>query len=343
MGCLRAWIACGLALALSLGCGSDTDEPEADSAAEDLWAPHPEKPAQGRGPARDPAPPPDPDEVVARYEKVCAGGGASAECAALRRDLELVFLSDLVGLRSGGQRIDRELARTAARAENPRLACFGLREMLLARELTSEDEGLIAAALDSRWRAPREVVRSLGRGRAQSVRGLADLFARDSGTRTAPSAHLCLGGARDPEPNPGLAGRYPGARYRPFASDSDLRWFTTSDSPKKVLAFLTRGGKPAQTLDELKAEQQATYLAESEKIFANAGPDDDVMLPVIELQFRAGRDWGQPVEGLEGVGEIRYVMITPDQAIAVFRDDVLDATSIVASRPAVFDPKAFGL
>ena len=57
-------------------------------------------------------------------------------------------------------------------------------------------------------------------------------------------------------------------------------------------------------------------------------------------------DWTAPFDSIERAGEVRYVMITPKQAVAVFRDDALNATSIVAPRPPpapLFDPAAFGL
>ena len=37
---------------------------------------------------------------------------------------------------------------------------------------------------------------------------------------------------------------------------------------------------------------------------------------------------------MEGIGEVRYVMIGANQAIAIFRDELLQSTSIVASQPA---------
>jgi hypothetical protein len=356
---MRDRIAFVLALALVAGCGDADDEaadpaapaataeeaaaaaaPEHPRGAEDLWAPiSPER--ADLLPARDPRAPLDPDAVVARFEKECTGAGGG-ECRALRRDLELVFLADLVGLRSGGQRLDRALVRTAARARLPQLACFGLRELLLSRELTQEDIALIASALDSPWRAPREVVRSLGHRRADPVPGVADLLERAAVGQNTASAGLCLDGGRDPEPNPRLAGGYPGARYRPFASTADLRWFTTPDPPERVLAFLTKGGTPAQTRDELKAAQQARYMEETLKLSSDE-PSDDATAKMMQLIFEASQDWGAPFAELERTGEIRFVMITPGQAVAVFRDDALGATSIVAARPAVFDPKALGL
>jgi hypothetical protein len=361
---MRDRIAFFLALALVAGCGGDAEEEAADPTApaataeevaaaaapehprdaEDLWALiSPER--EGLLPTRDPRAPLDPDAVIARFEQECGNDAGGGECRVLRRDLELVFFADLLGLRRGGQRLDRELVRTAARAQLPQLACFGLRELLLADSVTSADAQLIASALDSPWRAPREVVRAFGYRRSVPVPGLAELFARDAARQLSRSADLCLDGGRDPEPNPRLAGNYPGARYRPFASKEDLRWFTTSDSPERVLEFLTRGGKAAQTADELKAAQQAAYMEEMLRLSSgDPHPDDsEVTAKMMELAFEAGVDWSAPFANLDRTGEIRYVMITPYQAVAVFRDDALNATSIVASRPPVFDRAALGL
>jgi hypothetical protein len=45
-------------------------------------------------------------------------------------------------------------------------------------------------------------------------------------------------------------------------------------------------------------------------------------------------DWSAAFRDVQGAGEIRYVMLAERQAIAVFSDEVLNATSIVAPRPA---------
>lgn len=360
---MRSLTACGIAIGFLLGCGGDADseseeEPQAHKAAaqqkspspgaEDLWAPFEPKEPVAPLPARDPRVPLDADAVIARFEKECAGNASGTECRAQRRDLELVFFADLLGLRSGGQRLDRELARAAARAQLPQLACFGLRELLWGSELSPEDERLIREALDSPWRAPREIARSFGYRRAVPVSGLSDLFERNIKQPFGSSAHLCLDGARDPEPNPGLAGNYPGARFRPFASKEDLMWFTTRDPAEKVLAVLTRGGKHALTAMELKAAQQANYMDEMLRLSSgDADPDaPDATARMMELAFGASVDWTAPFDSIERAGEVRYVMITPKQAVAVFRDDALNATSIVAPRPPpapLFDPAAFGL
>lgn len=43
--------------------------------------------------------------------------------------------------------------------------------------------------------------------------------------------------------------------------------------------------------------------------------------------------WSRPFQGMEGAGQVKYVMIGPNQAIAIFSDEFLQATSIVATQP----------
>jgi hypothetical protein len=56
------------------------------------------------------------------------------------------------------------------------------------------------------------------------------------------------------------------------------------------------------------------------------------------MQLIAGQgsqaQWSAPFRDMEGAGEIKYVMIGANQAVAIFQDQVLKATSIVAPRPA---------
>jgi hypothetical protein len=360
---MRNRIFCALALALLAGCGSDSDENASEDAspsatesaqagarsartapaADDLWAPI--APPEAPLPARDPRAPLDPDATLARYASECADDASRSECRALRRDLELVFFADLLGLRRGGQPLERALVRAAARAELPQLACFGLRELLMGSELTQDDAALIRSALDSPWRAPREVVRTFGYRATNPVPGLADLFERDANAQRTGSPELCLDGGRDAEPNPALVGNYPGAQHRPFASSEDLRWFTTPDPPERVLAQFAKRGMRASTAEELKAEQQARYLAEITQLTSGEPTPDspDTTRQMMEMIFEASRDWGRPFAQLERIGEIRFVTLAPQHVVAVFRDDALGATALVASRPAVFDAKAMGL
>ena len=340
---------CVLLMLVASGCGSGSEPtseeaPALEATAQDarasqraadagLWAPY----AAGREQALPPgildSVRADPDAVLARHRQECAKGAASPSCQTLRVAVEYVLLDALVGLRDIGEPLERRWLQAAARAQTPQLACFGLRGLLVAEERSGEDEALIAAALDSLWRAPRNVVLAYG----ASAPGMSEMLGRTSRERGQPGSgpELCIDGSRDPQPNPGLSGRYPGAHYRPFASTSTRRWFTTPDPLEKVLAFFAHQGKPALTADGLKAAQIAKVTELTSQLTMSSEPISDAKMAKYtrELMDIQGTDWSAPFSRLEGTGEIRYVMITPKQAVAVFWDDMLHATSIVATPP----------
>ena len=57
----------------------------------------------------------------------------------------------------------------------------------------------------------------------------------------------------------------------------------------------------------------------------NAAEDNtDKMMALTATQGR-GAQWAQPFRDMEGIGDVRYVMIGANQAIAIFRDDLLKA------------------
>lgn len=301
----------------------DWDEPTATPATE------PAIPYNPGFRVPEPAAPPDPDAVIGRYASECPGGATSDSCRELRVQVEGVFLDALVALRGADQEIDRQWYRIAAAAETPQLACIGLRELILSPGRTAADEALIVAALDSPWRSVRGAVLAWGAKvpgvdaiRQREVYGLA--------------SRECIDGGRDPEPGPKWAGGYPGARYRPFASSATRRWFTTPDSLEQVLDFFERAGKPARTADELAADANARFIAEATRISESPDADNEAQLARLmqHLTGQSQTNWSAAFRDVQGAGEIRYVMLAERQAIAVFRDEVLNATSIVAPRPA---------
>jgi hypothetical protein len=119
-----------------------------------------------------------------------------------------------------------------------------------------------------------------------------------------------------------------------FASGDSRRWFTTPDPVEKVIAWFAARGKPARTAQELTEEAQAKVIEEMTRLSENPEQDNTARI----MQLLAGQaspdQWSAPFRSLEGIGEIKYVMIGAGQAIAIFRDDVLKATAIVAPRPA---------
>jgi hypothetical protein len=81
-------------------------------------------------------------------------------------------------------------------------------------------------------------------------------------------------------------------------------------------------------------DAQARFLEEMNKLSEN--PEQDNTAKMMELMAGQGSEgqWSAPFRGMEGIGEISFVMIGARQAIAIFRDDALKATSIVATEPA---------
>lgn len=275
------------------------------------------------------APRPDADAVIERFATEC-GDGTSPQCRALRLEVEQVFLADIVGLRAAAVPVDRDWYRVAAVARTPQLACLGLRELIHDPQRTPADETLIVAALDSPYRAVRGAVLTYGQGIA-AVKALMPRVDRDA--PQAPS-YACTDGARDAEPAAKWAGGYPGARFRHFASGPLRRWFTTPDSPERVLAWLSRGGEPARTAEELQEAAGQKMMAEYMEAMQDPAAADEARFMEMMQRMAAGQvDWTRPFASLEGAGEVRYVMVAPGQALAVFRDDLLGATSIVAARP----------
>ncbi len=279
----------------------------------------------------EPAAPPDFDAVIGRYASECPGGATSDSCRELRRQVEGVFLDALVALRGADQEVDRQWYRIAAAAETPQLACIGLRELILSPGRTAADEALILAALDSPWRSVRSAVIAWG----SKVPGMEAIRPR-AVVEGGLTPGGCIDGGRDPQPGPKWAGGYPGARYRPFASSTTRRWFTTPDSLEQVMAFFERAGKPARTAEELAGDANARFIDEATRISESPDADDEAQLMQLmqQLTGQSQTDWSAAFRDVQGAGEIRYVMLAERQAIAIFRDDVLNATSIVAPRPA---------
>lgn len=274
-------------------------------------------------------PPQDPDGVIAKYDQECPEGSNSDNCRDLRAQVEQVFLNDLVALRAAGQDIDPEWYRVAALSDTPQLACIGLRELIYAPQRTSEDEAAIIAALESPWRGVRSTVLNEG-GNLQAIK---DLRARGQIGQGSASG-TCVDGWRDPEPGLKWAGGYPGARFRYFASSPSMRWFTTTDPLDKVLAYFNKSGKKALTWEEMQADTQAKFVEEATRISSSSDPGNEAKLQdLMQKMVLGGTNWSAPFTSISGTGEIRYVMLSPKQAIAIFQDDVLHATSIVAARP----------
>lgn len=277
--------------------------------------------------------PADPDEIITRYKRECAAQVRSPECRALRVEVERIFLDALVAMRASRTPVDPRWYRLAATAETPQLACIGLTQMIWDPKRTARDEAVIMRALDSSYRGVRAAVLLS----AQRLPTLENAIKRTGKSNYRELYGLCVDDRRDPVPGSKWAGGYPGAKFRAFASDESRRWFTTSDSPEKVSAWFAARGKPARTVEELATDAQAALIEEMTRLSsspdaANDAANQEKMLALLSGQHSEAQ-WSQAFQGIEGTGEVKYVMIGANQAIAIFRDEFLQATSIVATQP----------
>ena len=135
-------------------------------------------------------------------------------------------------------------------------------------------------------------------------------------------------------PSAKWAGGYPGAQFRAFASNASRRWFTTTDSQEKVIAWFAARGKAARTSQQLMEDAQARFMEEMTKLSENSEQDNTAKMMDLMAHQGAGAQWSVPFSNMEGIGQVQYVMIGANQAIAIFQDDWLKATSIVATQPA---------
>lgn len=340
-------VSCTLAL-LVTACGSDKEptETSAQHAASTTAPASTNAPITSAGPddisnwvetESSPAPPAsatsdriaDPDAVIARYQRECPKGTQTPECRALRLDVEAIFLDALVGVRATNAVVDPRWYRLAAGSETPQLACIGVMELIWDRKRTAQDEALIARALDSRYPSVRNAVLSNWR----LVPDLQAAMKRNGGFDYGSLSGVCVDSTRDAVPGTKWAGGYPGAQFRPFASNDSRRWFTTPDPPEKVIAWFEARGKVARTGPQLMADSQARLMEEMIRLSSN--PEEDNTEKIMALVTSQGSEahWSEPFRDIEGTGEIKYVMIGANQAIAIFEDDFLKATSIVAIQP----------
>ncbi len=169
---------------------------------------------------------------------------------------------------------------------------------------------------------------------ASKIPALGESLKRSGGVNYGSLSGVCVDDARDPVPSTKWAGGYPGAQFRAFASNKSRRWFTTPDPHEKVIAWFAARGKPARTAEQLMEDAQAKFMEAMLKLSEN--PEEDNTAKMMEVMAGQGADaqWSAPFQNMEGIGQVQYVMIGTGQAIAIFRDDWLKATSIVATQPA---------
>lgn len=262
-----------------------------------------------------------PDELVDRYSAKCNAGNHSQTCQALRRELELRYLDVLLKLRAAHRKLDPQLYRVAAQGEYPQLVVAGLRGLLLVPgTIADDDQKLIVDALNSPYVGVRSTVIQFG----SNVPGVAERWPRiASDPDSGGFAFLDL--SRDTAADPAVIGSYPDARYCYFASTDERPWFTTGDPPEKVIAFLTREGGEAFTADGLKTKMQQD-ASEAMMKAASSGDQNKIM----EAMLQSTIDWSRVLDDVNDTGEIRFIPKSGDRMIAVFADNLLHATSIVA-------------
>jgi hypothetical protein len=280
--------------------------------------------------AHRPTPPTDPDATIARYKGECPKGTDTAQCRALRLEVEAIFLQALVTVRASDKPVDPRWYRFAAASETPQLVCIGVNELIWDPNRTSQDEGLILRALDSPYHAVRGAAVLWGVNRIPALGGL---WPRNAGFDYSELSGLCVDDGRAPIAHPKWAGDYPGAQFRVFASNQARRWFTTADPPEKVIAWFAARGKAARTEQQIRADAQARYMEEMTRLSSDPEVDNTQAMMQLMMNQAADSQWSEPFRNMEGIGEIRYVKIGAAQAIAIFRDDLYQATSIVAHQP----------
>ena len=156
---------------------------------------------------------------------------------------------------------------------------------------------------------------------ASKVPALGEAWKRSGGFDYRSLSGVCVDDERDPVPGAKWAGSYPGAQFRIFASNASRRWFTTPDPVEKVIAWFAARGKPARTAQQLAEDAQAKFMEEMTKLSEN--PEQDNTAKMMQLMAGQGSpgQWSEAFRDLEGTGEIQYVMIGDNQAIAIFQDD----------------------
>lgn len=288
--------------------------------------------------------------AMEKFDATC-NGKKSPECDQLRWRLEYALYEDLVFLARTSGTLDDGLLRIGAAADVPQLKAFCL-DRIHDRGLQKSEHALVIAALDDpyplvRWAAQNMV------GELPDEKYSRMLAREPSGAGGSGQGVLGLIAGTVPDAKKLGAPPYPGATYRFFASDRQTDFFTSPDSPEKVLAFYAKGGKKALTEAQLSALGKAATtgmqkdpMAMSRMMQEAMEKGEDPQKAIEEMTkgaTSAGMDWGQDIEGGDGIVKPRYVVLTteplfgmqvPTGVVAVFKDEIMGATSIVFLRQA---------
>jgi hypothetical protein len=290
-------------------------------------------------------------QAIETFDKTCPGKKSPA-CDQLRWQLEYALYEDLVLLSHTTGKLDDEMLSIGAAADAPQLKAFCL-ERIRDRGLKIPEHPLVIKALND----PYPVVRQVAQRMAGQLpdKKFSRMLARKTDAGDSSGVLGLLGGVVPDAKTLGAA-QYPGATYWYFASDRESDFFTTSDAPEKVLAFYAKGGKKALTLAELEAKIEAARKAPDENPMAAARMMQEAMAKgedptkVMERLTKGGgdakADWGKNIEKEDGVlnpgvSNPRYVILAenpffgmpvPSSVVAVFKDDLMGATSFVFRR-----------
>ena len=280
-------------------------------------------------------PEPDVNGLLQKWRTQCATAPASPDCEQLRTQLERALFFDLTRLYLAGETLERPVLRVAARAGQPELAAFALRR--LADAPRAEDAGLALEGLDSPFPAVRSAAAELAQGLEQGHLKL--LANRVSHRPAARSTGLIA--ETVPDAKSLGAAPYPGARFRPAASQPGMAVFSTADAPDRVLAFYAKGRKTftATELQALRKDKPSRddgqELAQRMMAELMKGRDPQQVAQEIGQAEQARQtDWGKGIEGEAGIAAPRYAVLeeagrgVPVRVVAVYRDEALGGTAI---------------
>jgi hypothetical protein len=281
--------------------------------------------------------PPDEDvsAAAARYEANCAGS-TTPECKRLQWQIEGVLYGlARARLAVTGKAVNSEVLLVALEADTPQLKAFALRS--ISRRPPDDLLPLIQTALDSPYAMVREpALNLLGRFDPRYAR-----YSDRRANRSEPPFPIA-----DPVPDEDALGGplYPGATFRPFASNEQLALFTTADPPDNVIAFYAKGNRKALTGAELTAEQKKRAstmndpmaMMELVKKAKAEGKDPTAAIMAKEKEMVGSAIDSKAFERGRGVVSPRYVALNDvgSRTVAVFKDDSLGTTSIVFFLPS---------
>ncbi len=273
--------------------------------------------------------------VRQKYAQSCSGGAASDACKQMRWQLETALYEGMVASMQSGEAPPPSAIRAGLSAEVPQLRALALK---LEPEAAVKS-GAAVAALESPYATVRqeavEIIRSWGDEKQRRM-----LDRQPSTTRPEfPVADT------PPDPARLRFKIYPGSTYRYLYSGPEQAYFSTGDSPDKVVAFYAQAGRKAYSASELQQAMKAR---------ATAAMDQSKMMKIIQEAQAKGQDPTQAImawqkslaglgadptrafEGKQGIVSPRYIPADDlfSRVLVVFRDDLVGSTAVVVPLPS---------